>query len=71
MLLGAGGNLLWGEEVAYEEWSVKYPDVRLDSGKRVLSMLTATYACRSSSSNLRQSKPQPKQKSGSCDPLLH
>ncbi len=42
MLLGAGGNLLWGEEVAYEEWSVKYPDVRLDSHKRVLSMLTAS-----------------------------
>ncbi len=42
MLLGAGGNLIWGEELVYEEWSVKYPDVRLDSSKRVLSMLTAS-----------------------------
>ncbi|MGB5107985.1 MAG: hypothetical protein WBP29_04375 [Candidatus Zixiibacteriota bacterium] len=42
MLLSAGGNLLWGEEVAYEEWSVRYPDVRIDSNNRVVSMLTAT-----------------------------
>lgn len=42
MLLGAGGNLLWGEEVVYEEWSVKFPDVRLDSSRRLLSLLTAS-----------------------------
>jgi hypothetical protein len=42
MLLSAGGSLLWGEEVVYEEWSVIYPDVRIDTEKRVVSMLTAT-----------------------------
>jgi hypothetical protein len=42
MLLGAAGNLMWGEEVAYEEWSVVYPDVRIDSINRVVSLLTAS-----------------------------
>ncbi len=42
MLLGATANLLWGEEVVYEEWSVSYPDVRIDSYNRVVSMLTAS-----------------------------
>lgn len=42
MLLGSSGDLLWGEEAVYEEWSVRYPEVRLDSSKRVLSMLTSS-----------------------------
>ncbi len=42
MLLSAGGNLLWGEEVAYDDWSVRYPVVKIDTNSRVVSMLTPT-----------------------------
>src|SRR5690606_22699294 len=41
MLLNASAVQLWEETFGYEDWSVRFPDVRLDGERRIFSVLTA------------------------------
>lgn len=41
ILLNASAVQLWEETFGYEDWSVRFPDVRLDGERRIFSVLTA------------------------------
>lgn len=41
LLIGADGKLAWQTDVTYAEWSVKYPEVKIDLQARILTLLTA------------------------------
>jgi hypothetical protein len=41
MLLNSKGEVLWQTELAYGEWSVKYPEVKIDLATRIFTLLTA------------------------------
>ncbi len=41
LLIDANGKLVWQTELSYAEWSVKYPEVKIDLPARILTLLTA------------------------------
>ena len=41
ILLNSSGRLLWQQNLAYRDWSVRYPEVKIDLTSRVFSILTA------------------------------
>lgn len=41
LLLNASAVQLWEETIEYEDWSVRFPAVRLDGERRIFSVLTA------------------------------
>ncbi len=41
LLLDAEGKLVWQTEMGYAEWSVKYPEVKIDVAARIITLLTA------------------------------
>lgn len=41
LLIDADGKLVWRTDMSYAEWSVKYPEVKIDLPARILTLLTA------------------------------
>ncbi len=41
LLIDASGKLVWQTELSYVEWSLKYPEVKIDLPARILTLLTA------------------------------
>jgi hypothetical protein len=41
LLLDSEGKLVWQTETSYVEWSVKYPEVKIDLAARIMTLLTA------------------------------
>jgi hypothetical protein len=41
LLIGSDGKLVWQTDMTYVEWSVKYPEVKIDLPARILTLLTA------------------------------
>jgi|GEM_PF-2015458 len=41
LLIDANGKPVWQTELSYAEWSVKYPEVKIDLPARILTLLTA------------------------------
>jgi outer membrane protein assembly factor BamB len=41
LLIDANGKPVWQTDLSYAEWSVKYPEVKIDLPARILTLLTA------------------------------